>query len=214
MCKIICNVTYRCGHKEPWVSPRTCQIDLEGNRKWGDKDPMCLIPGHCWAFGSVRQINIVDELLCSACFIAQTKERKGLSANTQTCMISKATKDAKYHSSRAEKFITDAEKKSTGNMSAARIARVNDLALERIDFAFADEQMQPWHFAELLQIIADLPFLNKKKLARKFAKEAEKKSDDDDITWFYEVSMENRDLGHGFRQGLKNPSVLDQPLPE
>ncbi|KAI1298627.1 hypothetical protein F5Y03DRAFT_397996 [Xylaria venustula] len=193
MCKIICN------------------IDLEGNRKRGEEDALCLIPGHCWAFGIVRKTNIVDELLCSACFITQTKKREDLSDNTKKRMISKATIDAEFHSTHAEKHIKDAEKKSKGDINAARIAKVTDLALERLEFAFADEQMQSWHFEELLQIIASLPFLNKKKLIRKFAKEAEEKFDAEDITWFYELSMESRDFGNGFRQGLKNPNVLNAP---
>ncbi|KAI1422773.1 hypothetical protein F5Y12DRAFT_595382 [Xylaria sp. FL1777] len=212
MCKIVCNVTYSCGHTEPWVTPRSCQFDAEGNRKRTEEDPMCLIPGHCWAFGSVRQINIVDELLCSTCFIAKTEGRRDISAKARENMISKATREAKFHSRCAKSHIKEAEERSQlRDISVSRIDRATGGALKRLDLAFSDAQMEHWHFAELLQIVIGLPFLNKERLVGKFASEAEKKFDVGDVRDLYELSTKYRKFGDYFRKGLKNPSVLDEP---
>ncbi|KAI0433250.1 hypothetical protein F5Y09DRAFT_91423 [Xylaria sp. FL1042] len=210
MCKIICNVTYRCGHVEPWVNPRSCQFDPRGNRKRGEEDPLCLIPGHCWAFGNVRKINIFDKLQCSLCFICKTEQREDISDERRGNMISKACKDAYFQSYWAEKHINEAERRSMlGEIDTSRINKATNLAFKRLDFAFANAQMRSWHFAELLEIIMGLPFLDKEKLVGKFASKAEKKLNAEHIRWFYELSMMGRNFGDSFRKGLNNPIVLD-----
>ncbi|KAI0438881.1 hypothetical protein F4803DRAFT_564912 [Xylaria telfairii] len=32
MCKVICNISYRCGHVEPWAQPRACELDAKEAR--------------------------------------------------------------------------------------------------------------------------------------------------------------------------------------
>ncbi|KAI1347231.1 hypothetical protein F5Y01DRAFT_307719 [Xylaria sp. FL0043] len=211
MCNIICNVTYRCGHVEPWVKPRECQFDAQGNRKWGEKDPLCLIPGHCWAFGSVRKINIVDDKFqCSLCFICKTEDRKDITDEQREKMVSSAARNAFFHSRSAENHINEAERRSIlEEIAVSRINKATNIALRRLDFAFADAQMRPWHFEELLQIVMGLPFLDKPKLVGKFASKAEKKFDTKHVRRFYEVSMTGRNFGESFRAGLKKPGVLD-----
>ncbi len=212
MCKIICNITYSCGHTEPWVSPRSSQIDADGARKRGEKDPMCLIPGHCWVFGNVRQIKLIDTLLCTTCFVAQTRKRKDVSAEQRAAMISKAKRDADFHSSCARKHIVESEERSQlDEVDISRISEATDVAVERLGFSFSDAQMQSWHFEDLLQVVIGLPFLDKDRLVGKFASEAEKKFGAADVKWFYELSTTNRNFGDSFRKGLKNPDVLDEP---
>ncbi|GAW15702.1 hypothetical protein ANO14919_051210 [Xylariales sp. No.14919] len=210
MCKIISNVTYGCSHIEPWVEPRACQYGAEGARKPPQKDPLCLIYPHCRRLGNVRQINIFDQMLCSACYIAQTQKRKNISAQVKEKIVSKAEKKAGFHAKCARKHIADSEKDSRlEHLDVSYINRVTDVALKRLDIAFSDEQMEPHHFEELLQIVMGLPLLFKDRLIRKFACRVEQNFEAEDVRYFYELSMKHRNFGRDFRNGLKNPSVLD-----
>ncbi|KAF2969902.1 hypothetical protein GQX73_g3726 [Xylaria multiplex] len=210
MCKIICNVAYSCGHIEPWVNPRTCQYDALGDRKLAEKNPLCLIYRHCRFFGDVRQINISDDMLCSNCFITETKGRKDLPAKAKENMIFAARKDTAFHSQAAQKNIAEADKSSQlKDLSISYINKVTDIALTRLDLAFSDAQMEPHHFDELLQIMMGLPFLDKDRLVGKFANKVEARFGAEDVRHFYKLSMKGRNFGDYFRDGLKDPSVLD-----
>ncbi|TGJ80612.1 hypothetical protein E0Z10_g8151 [Xylaria hypoxylon] len=210
MCKIICNITYGCGHTAPWVNPRACQYDAEGTRKLLEKDPLCLIYRHCRNFGSVRQISTFDEMLCSSCFITQIEERKDVSAKAKENIISNSKKYADFHSQCAQKHIAETDKESQlGDMGVLYIEKVTGVALKRLNLSFSDKQMRTHHFEELLQIVMGLPFLDKDRLVARFASQVEKKFGAEDVKYFYELSMKGRNFGDYFRNGLKDPSVLD-----
>ncbi|KAJ8129851.1 hypothetical protein O1611_g3779 [Lasiodiplodia mahajangana] len=211
MCKIICNITYKCGHTEPWVTRRTCQYNSNGTPKSPAKEPLCLLYTHCWEFGRVRQVNIADRLLCSACFIAKTKDREDLSEELRTARIDGAEKDAAFHAGKARDFIAEANGRAQlEHLPTEYIKRVSNVALKRLDIAFSDEQMKEHHFAELLQIIVGLPFLDKDRLIEKFAGKIEEKFGPKKVKEFYELSMKYRNFGDEFRKGLKAPGVLDK----
>ncbi|KAH8158296.1 hypothetical protein CIB48_g9946 [Xylaria polymorpha] len=113
----------------------------------------------------------------------------------------------------AQKGIEEAEKRSRlDELPLSYIKKVTGVALKRLDIAFLDEQMQIYHFEELLQIIIGLPFLDKDQLVGKFASKVEEKFGPKEIKRFYKLSIEYRNFGDSFSKGLKNPDVLDEPV--
>ncbi|RYC63618.1 hypothetical protein CHU98_g2595 [Xylaria longipes] len=212
MCKIICNVSYSCGHIEPWVQPRACQFDAQNQRKSSKKDPLCLMHGHCLDFGRVRQISVSDELFCSACYIDKLKAKiKDKDAREKA--IEQAKANATRASNSARKFIEESEKRSRlEELPLSYIKKVTDVALKRLDISFSDAQMQFYHFEELLQIVIGLPFLDKDQLVGKFARKVEGKFEPNEVRHFYKLAIENRNFGDSFRKGLKKPDVLDEPV--
>ncbi|KAI1364689.1 hypothetical protein F5Y08DRAFT_353376 [Xylaria arbuscula] len=205
MCKIIANVTYKCGHTEPWVTPRGCQFDAEGVRKRGKHDPLCLIPGHCWVFGNVRLIKVDDNRQCSACFASKIEKQKGLSKEARATAIAKAKTSAESHSTCAQEHIIEADNKSQlMEVPKSRINKATEVALQQLESSFKDAQMETHHYAELLQIIIGLPFLDKGRLVKRFAALAEKKLTTEDLKWLYELSVKERNFGDYFRQGVCN----------
>ncbi|KAI0454483.1 hypothetical protein F5B21DRAFT_504388 [Xylaria acuta] len=211
MCKIICKVLYSCGHTEPWVQPRACQFDAEGHLKPGAKDPLCLLWGHCWDFGRVREINISDGMLCSACYVDKLKV-KITDENVRKKAIEKAKSNAARSSKSARKCTEEAEKRSRlQELPLSYIEKVTGVALKRLDLAFADAQMEAHHFGELLQVVIGLPFLNKDQLVGKFAGKVEENFGPKEVKDFYKLSIKHRNFGDSFRKGLKKPDVLDEP---
>ncbi|KAI0101814.1 hypothetical protein GGR51DRAFT_574444 [Nemania sp. FL0031] len=215
MCKIICNITYKCGHTEPFVSRRSCQYDRHGAAKAPSKDPLCLLYTHCWEFGRVRQISLSDRLLCSACYIARTEDRKDISEESRMARIKSTKADAEFHSSKAQQFISESETRARlEHLPIEYINDVTNVALERLDIAFQDDQMREYHFEELLQIIIGLPFLDKGRLVEKFAGKIEERfgggSAAKKMKHYYELSKKYRNFGDNFQKGLKDPSVLDK----
>ncbi|KAJ8116265.1 hypothetical protein ONZ43_g4477 [Nemania bipapillata] len=211
MCKIVCNITYRCGHTEPWVESRACQLDEKRQRKPTAKDPLCLLYRHCSEFGRVRQVKLADKLLCNTCFISSLNERNGMDPKSRESMIRKARDSAEFHANFAKKCIAESEKRARlGALPIEYINKVSRVALERLDIAFADPQMEPHHFEELLQVIVGLPFLDKGPLVEKFAGKIEQKLGSKKMRYFYALSMKYRNFGDEFRKGLKNPTGLDK----
>ncbi|KAI0485654.1 hypothetical protein F4859DRAFT_511849 [Xylaria cf. heliscus] len=213
MCQIICNVAYACGHTELWLKPRACQFDARGNRKSGKKDPLCLIYGHCWEFGRVRFLNISDKSFqCTPCHIKQL-EVKIKNGEARARAIEKARRNEARWSMEARLLIEEAERRSRlEDLPLGYIDKVTNVAMNRLDRAFSDAQMETYHFEELLQIMIGLPFLDKGRLVRKFARKAEQKFGPEEVRRFYELAVEYRNFGESFRRGLKKPDVLDKPV--
>ncbi|KAJ2987877.1 hypothetical protein NUW58_g4269 [Xylaria curta] len=209
MCKIICNVIYSCGHTEPWVSPRACQFDADGTRKPLARDPLCLLYGRCLNFGRVRQVKITDSLLCTTCFVKRTNAREDLSPGQRERIVNFAERVAARHAQYAQNHIDEAERRSRlKNLSWAYIDEATDKALLRLDMAFADEEMEFHHFEELLQIAIGLPLVDKGKLVTKFASKVEEKFGPEEVNHFHQLSVNNRNFGDEFLEGLQNPTVV------
>ncbi|KAI1196021.1 hypothetical protein F5X97DRAFT_325961 [Nemania serpens] len=212
MCRIIYNVTYSCGHTEPWVEARACQFDAQGRRKPEAEDPLCLLYGHCAEFGKVRQVSLADETLCSDCFIHYVEAREDISEIARIIQINRVQKTADFHSRTAQSAIVDSELRARlEDLPARYVKKVTRIALKRLDIAFSDAQMQPYHFEELFQIIVGVPCLHTNRLVEKFACRIERKFITEAVKHFYEYSMRFGDFGNDFRNGLKRPSVLDRP---
>ncbi|KAI1165430.1 hypothetical protein F5B18DRAFT_649672 [Nemania serpens] len=212
MCQIIFNVTYSCGHTEPWIEARACQFDAQERRKPEAEDPLCLLYGHCAEFGKVRQISLSDETLCSNCFIDYVEAREGIDEMARIIQIDRVRKSADFHSRTAQSHFTDSELRSRlKDLPARYVKKVTKIALKRLDIAFSDAQMQPFHFEELFQIIVGLPSLQTDRLVEKFAYKIEQKFVTEVVKHFYEFSLRFGDFGNDFRNGLKKPNALHQP---
>ncbi|KAI1112745.1 hypothetical protein F5Y14DRAFT_463155 [Nemania sp. NC0429] len=212
MCRIIYNVTYSCGHTEPWTGARACQFDAHYVRKPEAEDPLCLLYGHCAEFGRVRQISLSDETLCSNCFIDYVENQEDIDDVARILKIQRVRKSADFHSRTAQSAITDSGLRSRlDDLPRRYVKKVTRVALKRLDIAFSDAQMQPHHFEELFQIIVSLPSLRTDLLVEKFAYKIEKKFVTEVVKHFYALSTTFGDFGDHFRKGLKKPGVLDSP---
>ncbi|KAI1187845.1 hypothetical protein F5B17DRAFT_452564 [Nemania serpens] len=209
MCQIICNITHSCGHIEPWVGARACQFDAWERRKPEEKDPFCLLYGHCAEFGKVRQISLSDETLCSDCFIDYVDARKDIDEIARIIQIDRVRKSADSHALTAQSYITNSALRSRlEDLPTRYVRKVTRVALKRLNIAFSDAQMEPYHFEELFQIIVGLPSIRTDLLVQKFAYKIEEKFVMEVVKHIYEFSMRFGDFGDEFRKGLTRANVI------
>ncbi|KAI1179494.1 hypothetical protein F4777DRAFT_574800 [Nemania sp. FL0916] len=209
MCKIISNVTYACGHKEPWTQARSCQLDAHGTRK-ANMNPLCLIWGHCPNFGIVRQISLAeDKMLCSRCFVTKLQNLPNMAPEIKERRIQSAKNTAELHARNAESTIAASERRARlEDLPTGYIDKVTGVALKRLEMAFSDKEMEFRHFGELVQIIVALPLVDKAQLVKKFAGLVEERFGARDVRHFYKLSMQYRNFGNEFLAGLHNPDVI------
>ncbi|KAI1320754.1 hypothetical protein F5Y16DRAFT_405499 [Xylariaceae sp. FL0255] len=224
MCRIISDVTYRCGHVQPWCIPRDCEYNSDGSRRQGAGNPLCILPSsECDNFGFLRVIKLSDNRVCTDCHVADLRNpgspshRAELSAANREEMITKIKMNTQNHVISAKNLTAQSEKRAqllemppeTIDMAT----RYASLRIRRV-FETEDAQFKERHFEDLLQIIKGVPLLNKARLVGEFAALTEvrlhgTKFADNDIRYYYDVTKKDRDFGDEFRKGLSRPEVLD-----